>query len=105
MRTKKMSNITYKYKVGDRVKFKDKFCSTASCDLFTLAGTTAKITQRVDYGKPTYCIEGHDGVFAEGCFAGLATELINSPYRDEACGVCTKQGPETKCDTEGFKEV
>lgn len=69
-----MRNITYKYKVGDVVKFKDKFRPTASRDLKKLAGTTAKITQTVDYGKPTYCIEGHDGVFAERCFAGKIEE-------------------------------
>lgn len=101
-----MKNITYKYNVGDIVKFKDKFHPTASCDLFALAGTTARITQRVDYGKPTYCIEGHDGVFAERCFEGLSSEASkNSLCRDEAVGADTLQGPETKCDTDGFKEV
>ena len=64
--------ITYKYNTGDKVKFKDKFHNTASCDLKGLEGTTAVIAQRMDYGKPTYRIEGHDGVFAETCFVGLA---------------------------------
>lgn len=101
-----MRNITYKYNVGDVVKFKDKFHPTASCDLFSLAGTAARITQRADYGKPTYCIEGHDGVFTETCFIGLASEVSkNSLYHDEAAGADTLQGPETKCDTASFKET
>ena len=29
----------------------------------------------------------------------------NSLCRDEVLGADTLQGPETKCDTEGFKEV
>ncbi len=64
--------ITYKYNVGDTVKFKDKFHRTASCGLKERAGTTAKIVERIDYGGATYRLEGITGVFKERCFAGLA---------------------------------
>jgi hypothetical protein len=37
--------------------------------------------------------------YPETCFAGLATEPVNSPSRDEASGADTFQGPETNCDT------
>lgn len=83
-----MSTIHYKYNVGDIIKFKDKFHPTASCGLKALAGTTAKVIQTVDYGKPTYCLEGFDGcVFAEACFAGLATVSVDTPQGTIECGV------------------
>ena len=97
-----MRNIIYKYNVGDYVKFKDKFHSTASCDLKKLAGTTAIITGRaLPYNnKPFYHLNDNDHTaYPETCFAGLATEsefLAQSSLADE---VDTLQGPETKCDT------
>ena len=101
-----MRNITYKYKIGDIVRFKEHFHPTASCGLKALAGTTAKVIKTVDYGKPTYCLEGFDGcVFAEACFAGLATVSVDTPQGTIVCKVVTNQGPVTKCDTEGFKEA
>lgn len=69
-----MRKINYKYNVGDVVKFKDHFYPYASCGLKALAGTTAKITSRIDYGGATYTLEGHTGVFKQGCFAGLASQ-------------------------------
>ena len=67
-----MRQITYKYNIGDTVKFKDKFHPSASCRLKELAGQTATITERKDYGGPAYKLKGHDGFFKQACFAGLA---------------------------------
>ncbi len=101
-----MRNITYKYNVGDVVRFKDHFHRYASCGLKERAGTTAKIVERIDYGGATYRLEGITGVFKQGCFAGLASETSkNSLCRDEAGGADTLLGPETNCGTEGFKGV
>lgn len=102
-----MSNITYKYKVGDRVKFRENMINP-SCGLLKLMGQEVEITGIAPAynNKPCYYINGDNNtVYSERLFAGLATEPINSLYREEVGGVCTKQGPDTKCDTEGFKEV
>lgn len=72
-----MRNITYKYNVGDIVKFKDKFHSP-TCGLIECAGLTAEIVDRRDYNGPCYKIKNNTGYFKESCFAGLATEPINS---------------------------
>ena len=91
-----MRNITYKYNLGDIVKFKDKFHSTASCDLKKLAGTTATITSRaLPYNnKPFYHLNDNDHTaYPETCFAGLATEPVNPPSRDEAVGADNFTGP------------
>jgi hypothetical protein len=66
-----MRKITYKYNVGDVIKFKDKFYPYASCGLKECAGTTAKVVERIDFGGPTYRLEGHTGVFKERCFVGI----------------------------------
>ena len=103
-----MRNITYKYNVGDYVKFKDKFHSTASCDLKKLAGTTATITGRaLPYNnKPFYHLNNNDHTaYPETCFAGLATESEFCAQQALDSEVDKEQGPETECDTEGFKEV
>jgi hypothetical protein len=100
-----MRNITYKYNRGDRVCFKDKYPPSASCGLLERVGTTAVIAERSDYNGPSYKLVGVRGWFKESCFAGLATEPVGSTCRDEAVWADTLQGPETKCDTEGFKEV
>lgn len=66
-----MRKITYKYNVGDVVKFKDKFHYYASCGLKKRAGTTAKVVERIDFGGPTYRLEGITGCFKEKCFVGI----------------------------------
>jgi hypothetical protein len=69
-----MRNITYKYKVGDKVKFKDKFVRP-SCGLVWRAGTEAEITGIAPAynNKPHYYVNGvNDEVFPEKVFAGLA---------------------------------
>jgi hypothetical protein len=77
-----MKQITYKYKVGETVKFKDKYHPTATCGLHERAGTTAKISGYAPsyYNKPHYYLEGivaHVGdrvineVFPEEVFTGL----------------------------------
>jgi hypothetical protein len=73
-------NIVHKFKVGDRVKFKDKFVRP-TCGLVWRAGTVAEITgiARSYNNKPHYYVNGvNDEVFPETVFTGLATELINS---------------------------
>lgn len=67
-----MKQINYKYNVGDTVKFKERFHPSASCGLEALAGSTAKIVERINYGGATYRLEGITGIFKERCFAGLA---------------------------------
>ena len=63
--------ITYKYNVGDTIKFKDKFYPYASCGLKERAGTTAVVTERLDYCGATYRLKGITGLFKESCFAGI----------------------------------
>jgi hypothetical protein len=97
-----MKDITYKYNVGDYVKFKSKF-SSPTCGLVGREGTIAKITGHAFAynNRPHYYINDIEGeVFTETCFAGLATEseflaqssLVNEPT--------TNTQNETKCDTE-----
>ena len=96
-----MRNITYKYNVGDYVRFKSKF-TNPTCGLVWRAGTIAKITgiAKAYNNRPHYYVNGvKDEVFVESCFVGLATE---SEFRAECLlddEVDTLQGPETKCDT------
>jgi ribosomal protein L21E len=66
-----MRQITYKYKVGDTVKFKDKFNKSATSCLKKFAGRTARITEQRDYNGPCYRLEGIEGFFTERCFAGI----------------------------------
>lgn len=67
-----MKQVSYKYKVGDTIKFKDKFHPSASCGLEALAGTTAKVVAQEWWAKPCYRLEGHDSLYTEKCFSGLA---------------------------------
>jgi hypothetical protein len=106
--TKRMRNITYKYSVGDYVRFKSKF-TNPTCGLVWRAGTVAKITgiAKAYNNRPHYYVNGvEDEVFPESVFAGLAPEAAkNDLCRDEATVADNFTGPETKHDTEGFKEV
>lgn len=65
-----MRQITYKYKVNDVVKFKEKFNPSATSCLKRYAGQTAKVIEQRDYNGPCYRLEGIDGFFTERCFAG-----------------------------------
>lgn len=67
-----MRNITYKYNIGDTVKFKGKFPSP-SCGLAERAGTTTKITglAKAYNNKPHYYIEGDTSAYPERCFECL----------------------------------
>jgi len=99
-----MRNITYKYNLGDVVRFKSKFHESASCGLAELAGTQGVVEDRRDYNGPCYKLAGMDQFFTEKCFDGsVASKFFTQ--RDETAGADTLQGPETKCDTEGFKEA
>lgn len=96
-----MRKITYKYNIGDYVRFKTTFSSAASCGLSKKAGSIAKITDRFNYGSACYALECYEGIFTEDCFDGLASEASkNSLYRDEAIGADTLQGSAPSCDTE-----
>jgi hypothetical protein len=101
-----MRNITYKYNVGDTVELKPKHYHWADVMGTKVLITAAEIVERRDYNGPAYALGGCAGFYKENCFVGLASEASkNSLCCDEAVGVDTLQGPETKCDTEGFKEV
>ena len=96
-----MKNITHKYKVGDFVRFKDKF-SSPTTGLVGREGTIAKITGIAPSynNKPHYYLDGNiSTVYTEGCFAGLATESEFLAQQALAAKVAKEQGPETKCDT------
>jgi hypothetical protein len=86
--------ITYKYNVGDIVKFKDKFHSP-TCGLVGREGTTAKITGLAPSynNKPYYYLDNNIcGAYRESCFVGLASEASkNSLYHDEAIGADTSK--------------
>lgn len=102
-----MSIIHFKYNAGDYVRFKSKF-TNPTCGLVGREGTTAKITGRaLPYNnKPHYYLEGEEAIFPESCFVGLASETSkNFTYHDEVVGADTLQGPETKRNTESFKEA
>ena len=67
-----MRNIIHKYKVGDKVKFKDRFVRP-TCGLVWRVGTEATITgiARSYNNKPHYKVNGvDDEVFPETVFAG-----------------------------------
>lgn len=98
-----MRNITYKYNLGDVVRFKFKFHESASCGLAELAGTQGVVEDRRDYNGPCYKLAGMDQFFTEKCFDGsVASKFFTQ--RDEDSEVATLQGPETKCDTEDSGE-
>jgi hypothetical protein len=80
-----MRNITYKYKVGDLVKFKDHYDSSAVCNLFDLAGSTAVIEEMSDFNGPAYKLVGDDAWFKESCFSGLATAHVDTPFGSLEC--------------------
>lgn len=82
-----MRTITYKYNLGDIVKFKDKFHSP-SCGLANLAGTTGVIEERRDYNGPCYKLVGTDSFYKESCFEGPALSKFFT-QRDEVIGVGT----------------
>ena len=98
-----MRTITYKYNLGDVVKFKDKFHSP-TCGLKGLGGTTGVIEERRDYNGPCYKLASADSFYKESCFEGPALSK-SFTQRDEVMGANTFTGPETKCDTEDFKEA
>ena len=101
-----MRNIIYKYKVGDYVRFKDKF-SSPTTGLVGREGTIAKITgiAFAYNNRPHYYINNIEGeVFTESCFAGLATESEFRAQLTLDAEVDKEQGPETKCDVDDSGE-
>ena len=67
-----MRTITYKYNVGDIVKFKNRF-TNPTCGLVWRAGTEAVITgiAKSYNNKPHYYVNGvDDEVFPETVFEG-----------------------------------
>jgi hypothetical protein len=65
-----MRQITYKYNVGDTIRFKEKFHPSASCGLKELVGCTARVIECKDYNGPCYKLAGIEGFFQESCFQG-----------------------------------
>ena len=101
-----MRNITYKYNVGDVVALKPKHYFETEVMGTKVLMTAAEVVERRDYNGPCYALGGCAGFWQEACFEGLASETSkNSLCPDEAVGADTLQGPETNCDTEGFKEA
>ena len=99
--------IVHKYKVGDKVRFKSKFPSPTT-GLVGREGTVAEITGiGLNYNnKPHYYIDNiTGGVFAESCFAGLATEPIFPSCDREAEGPDTLQADMPNHDTGENKAV
>lgn len=97
-----MKNIKHKYKVGDYVRFKDKF-SSPTTGLVGREGTIVKITGLAPSynNKPYYYIDNNIcGAYKESCFAGLATVCVDTPDGTIECEIATNVAPETKCDTE-----
>jgi len=102
-----MRNITYKYNVGDYVRFKDKFNSPSSTGLVGREGTIAKITGIAPSynNKPHYYLDNNIcGAYRESCFAGLATESEFHAQLALDAEVGTLQGTETKGDTDDSGE-
>jgi hypothetical protein len=102
-----MKTVNHKFNVGDYVRFKNKFPSPTT-GLVGREGTIAKITGLAPSynNKPHYYLDNNIcGAYKESCFAGLATEHEFFAQCALDAGADTLQGPETKCDTEGFKEV
>lgn len=75
-----MKNVTYKYSIDDRIKFKEKFGSTASLALKALAGRAARVVECRDYNGPCYRLAGIDGFFQERCFEG---RVPNPNYEED----------------------
>lgn len=101
-----MKNIIHKYKVGDYVRFKDKF-SSPTTGLVGREGTIAKITgiAFAYNNKPHYYINDIEGeVFTESCFAGLATEPEFLAQQALDSEVDKEQGSETECDVDDSGE-
>lgn len=94
--------VTYKYNVGDYVRFKDKF-SSPSTGLVGREGTIAKITGIAPSynNKPHYYLDNNIcGAYRESCFAGLATESEFHAQCSLDSKIDTDRGHETKCDTD-----
>lgn len=99
-----MRNINYKYNIGDTIAFKPSFSESACTTLFGLEGKVFEITDRKDYGGPTYKLFGLEGYFAEDCFAGLAVGSVDTPEGSFAVQVDMEQGDETECDTDDSED-
>lgn len=69
-----MSNVNYKYNIGDTVRFKERFEPIASSGLTEMAGLTVKVLDCRFYGGPCYKFEGYEdkGWFTEQTLAGYA---------------------------------
>lgn len=81
-----MKNITYKYKVGDKVKFRENMVNP-TCDLLKLIGQEATITGIAPAynNKPCYYINGDNStVYYERLFEGKVEEATAEEVEDEA---------------------
>lgn len=96
-------SITYKYNIGDIVRFKKTFSCTCSCGLKELAGSTGVIEERRNYNGPTYKLAGDPAFYQESCFEGPALSKFFT-QRDEASETVKDTATEETRDTEGSGE-
>ena len=100
--------MEFRFNIGDTVKFKDHFDSSASCCLFEKAGTIGVIVDRAMFYTPAYKLAGDDAWYGQKCFEDKTVttpvELQNLAQRDEACSPSKNMAKETICDTESSGE-
>lgn len=100
--------MEFRFNIGDTVKFKDHFDSSASYGLFEKAGTVGVIVDRAMFYTPAYKLAGDDAWYGQKCFEDKTVttpvELQNLTQRDEACSPNKNMAKETICDTESSGE-
>lgn len=67
------TTLWHKYKIGETVKIKNSFNSTASAELKTAADSIVKIVDHYYYTKPYYEVEGLEGLIPEGAILEAVT--------------------------------
>lgn len=101
--------MEFRFNIGDTVKFKDHFDSSASCGLFEKAGTVGVIVDRTMFSTPAYKLAGDDDTwYSQKCFddktVDTSVESQSLAQRDEACSPSKNMAKETICDTESSGE-
>lgn len=94
-------NIVYKYKVGDKIKFRTRF-TNPTCGLAWRAGTVVTITGIAPSynNKPHYYVNDvEDEVFPESVFAGPAVASVDAPLGSFDFRADTSKPSLLSCDT------
>ena len=75
-----MSQVNYKYNIGDTVQIKKNIHPSASCDVKKLAGQVVRIVDRTCYEQACYMFEGleHLGWFTDRTIEGECEMTSNS---------------------------